>query len=327
MKIKFKKPFGLGTLMALAFTAAAFSPAVATAASQDKAAEVNGTVVTVNELNSELAQAKRRMAQQGRPVQEADAGKLKNQILDRLIEQQLLYEQSQKEDIKVSAKAVDEHMAKLKERFPSQQEFEKALKELNVNEADIKKKTRMGLAIQELITKDVASKITISDEESEAFYKSHPEFFKQPEQVKASHILIKSDAKDDQAKQDAAKKKIEDIQQKVKNGDDFAGLAKQYSEGPSAKQEGDLGFFGRGQMVKPFEDAAFSMKPGQVSEVVKTRFGYHLIKVTDQKAAGTLPYKDVKEKIQGYLKQQKVNTELETYINKLKEGAKIEKFI
>jgi len=324
MKIQYSKLSGLCMLMG--FAAAAFFVTTATAA-QEKAAMVNGTVISVDELNSELDQAKRRMAQQGRPVQEADGAKMKGQILDRLIEQQLLYAQSKKEGIKIADKSIDEHLAKLKARFPSQQEFEKALKQMNLTEASLKEKTREGMAIQELITKEVASKVTISDAEVEKFYKSHPEFFKQPEQVKASHILIKSDAKDDQAKKDAAKKKIEDIQKKVKNGGDFASLAKEYSEGPSGKQGGDLGFFGRGQMVKPFEDAAFVLEPGQVSDVVKTRFGYHLIKVTDKKAAGTVPLKDVKEKIRGYLKQQKVNTALEAYIKKLKDGAKIEKFI
>jgi peptidyl-prolyl cis-trans isomerase C len=312
--------------MLMGFVAAAFFVTPATAASE-KAAMVNGTVISVDELNSEVDQAKRRMAQQGRPVQETDDAKMKGQILDRLIEQQLLYAQSKKEGIKIADKTIDEHLAKLKARFPSQQEFEKALKQMNLTEASLKEKTREGMAIQELITKEVASKVTISDAEVEKFYKSHPEFFKQPEQVKASHILIKSEDKDDQAKKDAAKKKIEDIQKKVKNGGDFASLAKEYSEGPSGKQGGDLGFFGRGQMVKPFEDAAFALEPGQVSDIVKTRFGYHLIKVTDKKAAGTVPLKDVKEKIRGYLKQQKVNTALEAYIKKLKEGAKIEKFI
>ncbi len=324
MKIRFSKLCALCVVACFGVAAVAAAPVIA---ASKKAAVVNGTVISLSELDNEVNQAKRRMAQQGQMVKEADTAKLKSQILDRLIEQKLLYAQSKKEGIKISDKTIDDHLAKLQARFPSKAEFDKALKQMNLTEASLREKTREGMAIQELITKDVADKITITDDEVKKFYKSHPEFFKQPEQVKASHILIKSDAKDDQAKKDAAKKKIEDIQKKVKNGGDFAELAKKYSEGPSSKQGGDLGYFGRGQMVKPFEDAAFALKPGQVSDIVQTRFGYHLIKVTDKKAAGTVPFKDVKEKIRGYLKQQKINTALETYIKKLKEGAKIEKFI
>ncbi len=324
MKIRFSKLCAL--CMITCFGAAAVAAAPVIAASK-KAAVVNGTVISVSELDNEVNQAKRRMAQQGQMVKEADTAKLRGQILDRLIEQKLLYAQSKKEGIQISDKTIDEHIAKLQARFPSKEAFDKALKQMNLTEADLKEKTREGMAIQELINRDVAGKITISDDEVEKFYKSHPEFFKQPEQVKASHILIKSGAKDDHAKKDAAKKKIEDILKKVKNGEDFAELAKKYSEGPSSKQGGDLGYFGRGQMVKPFEDAAFALKPGQVSDIVQTRFGYHLIKVTDKKAAGTVPFKDVKEKIRGYLKQQKINSALEAYIKKLKDGAKIEKFI
>ncbi len=324
MKIRFSKLCAL--CMITCFGAAAVAAAPVTAASK-RAAVVNGSVISVSELDNEVNQAKRRMAQQGQMVKEADTAKLRGQILDRLIEQKLLYAQSKKEGIQISDKTIDEHIAKLQARFPSKEAFDKALKQMNLTEADLKEKTREGMAIQELINRDVAGKITISDDEVEKFYKSHPEFFKQTEQVKASHILIKSDAKDDQAKKDAAKKKIEDILKKVNNGEDFAELAKKYSEGPSSKQGGDLGYFGRGQMVKPFEDAAFALKPGQVSDIVQTRFGYHLIKVTDKKAAGTVPFKDVKEKIRGYLKQQKINTALEAYIKKLKDGAKIEKFI
>jgi len=323
MKIRFSIRSGLSILACFCIAGSMAMPAAA----QEKAAVVNGTVITVKELDNEVNQAKRRMAQQGQMVKETDSAKLKGQILDRLIEQELLYAQSKKEGIQIADKTIEDHIAKLQARFPSKEAFEKALKQMNLTAAELKEKTREGMAIQELITKDVAQKITISDAEVEKFYKSHPDYFKQPEQVKASHILIKSDAKDDQAKKDAAKKKIEDIQKQVQDGGDFAELAKKYSEGPSGKQGGDLGFFGRGQMVKPFEDAAFALQPGQVSDIVQTRFGYHLIKVTDKKAAGTVPLKDVKEKIRGFLKQQKVNTALEAYIKKLKDGAKIEKFI
>jgi peptidyl-prolyl cis-trans isomerase C len=151
--------------------------------------------------------------------------------------------------------------------------------------------------------------------------------FKQSEQVKASHILIKVDAGADDAKKSESLKKIKDIQQKINGGGDFAELAKEYSEGPSNTRGGDLGYFRRGQMVKPFEDTAFSMKADEVSDIVETRFGYHIIKVYDIKPEQTLAYADVKDKLNQRMKQEKIEKEANQYINQLKKDAKIEKYI
>lgn len=147
----------------------------------------------------------------------------------------------------------------------------------------------------------------------------------EPEEVKASHILIKVEPTADDATKAAARKKIEDLQQKLKAGGDFAELAKENSEGPSNVRGGDLGYFKRGQMVKPFEDVAYSMKIDEVSDLVETRFGYHLIKVSDKKPEQTLAYADVKDKIAQRLKQEKVEKDATLYVEDLKKGAKIEK--
>ena len=144
---------------------------------------------------------------------------------------------------------------------------------------------------------------------------------------KASHILIKVDAKADEAQKAEARKKIEEVQQKLKDGGDFAALAKEYSEGPSSAKGGDLGYFRRGQMVKPFEEAALALKPNEVSDIVETRFGYHLIIVYDTKPEQTLAYADVKDKIIQRMKQEKIEKEAVQYVDKLKKDGKIEKLL
>jgi peptidyl-prolyl cis-trans isomerase C len=113
----------------------------------------------------------------------------------------------------------------------------------------------------------------------------------------------------------------------VQKGEDFATLAKTYSEGPSGPRGGDLGYFRRGQMVKPFEEVAFSLKPDQTSEIVETRFGYHLIKVDDKKPAKKMTYAEVKDRLNDHLKKQKATSEADAYIETLRKGAKIEKFL
>ena len=201
-----------------------------------------------------------------------------------------------------------------------------ALTQMGITEVEVRDQIEKGLAINQLVKVKVIDKITISEKESKAFYDSHPELFNQSEQVKARHILIKVPPDADEKAKAEARKKIENVQKKVKAGEDFAELARKFSEGPSGKNGGDLGYFGQGKMVKSFEKAAFSMKPGEVSDIVETRFGYHLIKVEDRKQAKPIAYAEVKTQLTEHLKKQKGQKEIDKYVEGLKKSAKIEKF-
>ena len=198
---------------------------------------------------------------------------------------------------------------------------------MNLTEAEVRTQIQRGLAIRGLIDKEVAAKVVVTEEETKAYYTGNPQLFKQPEQVKASHILIKVEPNADDAAKEAARNKISEVRQKLSAGGDFAELAKEYSEGPSGPRGGDLGYFRRGQMVKPFEDAAFSMQVDQVSELVETRFGYHLIKVYEKTPEKTLTYDEVKEKISERLKREKIQKGAQEYVENLKKDAKIEKLL
>jgi peptidyl-prolyl cis-trans isomerase C len=293
----------------------------------DMVAVVNGTVITRGELDRVRNYELKRAAQSGQQIPEAQMAKIENSILDSLIVGELLFQESKKKGVQVKPEIVDEQFTVIKKRFPSEDEFNKALEENNMTESKIKADISRDMAIQQLIDKEVDQKVKITDEESKTFYDTNPQFFQQPERVKASHILIKVDEGASEEKKAEARKKIKDIQQKVQKGEDFASLAKTYSEGPSAPKGGDLDYFGRGQMVKPFEDAAFSLKLNETSDIVETRFGYHLIKVVDKQPAKTLAYADVKDRINKHLKDQKRRTERQLYFDKLKKDAKIEKFL
>ena len=152
---------------------------------------------------------------------------------------------------------------------------------------------------------DLATKATASATEVRKYYDEHQADFSSPEQRQASHILINVAASASQAEQDAAKAKAEDVLSMVKQSPTkFAELAKRYSQDPgSASKGGDLGTFGRGMMVKPFDDAVFSLKQGQLSTLVKTDFGYHIIKVTAIMPSHVLPFDEVKEEISSKLRQ------------------------
>ena len=141
---------------------------------------------------------------------------MKKDILEGLIERELLFQESQKSGIKIQDQAVDDQLAAIKKRFPSEAEYNNALSKMNLTEAEVKAQIARGLAIRELIDQQITSKVEITDEESKAFYDGNLQLFKQPEQVKASHILIKVDAAATDAQKTEARKKIDAVQQKLR---------------------------------------------------------------------------------------------------------------
>ena len=291
-----------------------------------KVAEVNGSAITLKDLNREL-DVQRRFANRGKSFDDSQLAAFKSEVIEKLIDRKLLYQESQKNKIKIEAASIDAQVNRLKKQFPDETEFKNALSKMKFSEADIRLQFEQNLAIQQFIDKQFAQKITISVKESKNYYNEHPEYFKQPEQVQASHILIKVEAGADAAQKTEAQKKIREIQQQLQKGKDFAALAKEFSECPSSAKGGDLGYFRRGAMAKPFEESAFSLKSGEVSDIVETRFGYHLIKVVNKKAENKIIYDTIKDKINQYLKREKVQTEVSLYLAKLKEEATIKNFL
>ena len=327
MRTKGRRCFwALATALILAGTALP-ALAVENRSAKSKVAAVNGSVITQEDFDREMGRVQRQLASMGKSIGDSQFSDIRKEILDSLIDRELLYQESQSKRIKVEEAAVNEQLNKLKQRFANEDQYKAALNKMNLSETAIKTEIKKALAIQQFIDGQFVQNITVSDKKVKTYYDSHPDSFKQSEQVQASHILIKVDPKADDSQKAAARKKIKEIQQKVKKGDDFAALAKEYSQGPSSTKGGDLGYFSRGQMVGPFEKAAFALTPGQVSDIVETRFGYHLIKVTGKKPETTVPYADVEGKLQEYLKQRKVQEQLDLYVERLKGKAKVERFM
>jgi len=168
------------------------------------------------------------------------------------------------------------------------------------------------------LNKVVAKRAIVTDKDIEEYYKAHITEYKLPERVKARHILVKVKKEFTDEEKEAARRKIEGLLERVKKGEDFVELAKTYSDDPaSARVGGDLGYFQRGRMVKPFEDVAFSLKPGEVSDIVETRFGYHIIKVEDRKPAETIPLEKVKKSIREKLQKEMRDAEISKFIQNL----------
>ncbi|RJR40866.1 MAG: peptidylprolyl isomerase [Desulfobacteraceae bacterium] len=288
-------------------------------------AVVNGKRITVIELDQGVESKMQLLARRGQIPDQTQIAALKKTVLEELINIELLSQESRKKGIKVEESVIGDRLKALKSSFPDEKAYADALSKDKMTESDLKARIEKGLLIQELVTREVVQKVTVSPEESKAFYDSNPDAFKQPEQVHASHILVKVEPKASDAEKKKARKEIGDILKKLKKGEDFAALAKQHSACPSKEKGGDLGFMGRGQTVKPFEDAAFALKPGETSGIVETEFGYHIVRVVEKKQERVVPYEEAQQSLDKHLKDVKVQTEVSRYIEGLRANAKVER--
>jgi len=290
----------------------------------DVLARVNGTSIT----RAEVDRATQILLAQNRMPQNLDPDKRKqatDAALDQLINAEVVYQAGLKLEIKDLDKQVADKAAQGKAKFPTPAEYEAALKANNITDKEITELIRKDIVIGNLFEKEITSKIVVTEAEVKKFYDENQDKFKQPESYHASHILIgvKPEATPDEKQK--AREKTEAIRKKILAGEDFAALAKAESSCPSSAQGGDLGFFGKGEMVPPFENATAALKPGEISGVVETQFGYHVIKLIEKKDGGVVKYDDAKDNIQNYLKQLKTQKAVNEYVAKLKSSAKIEK--
>ncbi len=308
--------------LALLFTAASVQ-AGEKKESDTKMAEVNGSVITKADFDSEMSRVNGRLQSAGQTPSNSQMEEIRKEVLKTLIDRELLIQESAKKKITVDDSSVTEQIEELKKRFPDDAKYKEWLLTIGFSEEELSSRVKEEMAIKQLIEKEIIGKIVVSEKEAKDYYDSNPESFRQAEKVQASHILISFDQKADASSKEAARKKIEEIEGRLKKGEDFSALAKEFSECPSSERGGDLGYFERGQMVKPFEDAAFALEPGKVSGIVETQFGYHLIKTVDKKAASVIPFSDINEKLQQYLKNEKVKQETPVYLSNLKAKAEV----
>ena len=299
---------------------------IAAEAPAGQIARVNDTVLLRQDLDREMKLVSLKLARQGRPVDAEQLKRYEGEIRDTLINRTLLLQQAQSAGIDVKDTAVAKALDEFKAAFNDEKAYQNALTEMGFSEEMLKSQIKQGLSIKTLIDKEVLQKISVSDQQVRAFYDDNPNLFRKPEQVKASHILVQVPENADEAKQAKALATIQALKVRIDNGEDFATLAMENSDGPSKAKGGDLGFFSREQMVPPFSEAAFALQPGQTSDVVQTRFGYHLIRVTERQAEQTMAFNEVKEAISARLRQEQEGKKIDAYLVKLKEHADIKRF-
>ncbi|MBS4201974.1 peptidylprolyl isomerase [Bacillus sp. FJAT-49732] len=223
--------------------------------------------------------------------------------LDSLIEKKVIELEAKKEKVSISDKDKEKEMDSYIEQYGGKDAFNAALQQSGLSKKDIEQDVIQYLSIKKMLE----PKIKITEEDMKKYFDENKDSFDEKEQVQASHILVEDE------------KKAEEVEKKIKEGKDFAELAKEYStDTGSAQNGGDLGYFPKGKMVKEFEDKAFSMNIGDISDPVKTEHGYHIIKLTGKKAAKDAKYEDHKDEI----KETLFNKELQSQYQPWLEGIK-----
>ena len=248
----------------------------------------------------------------------------RKQVLDRLIDEELLFQEAKNLKMLVGKDVVDAEIEKARSQFPTPEAFKEALAKNKLTEDGLRAVFSRTLSIQAYVEQSIAKSVAVSDAEVHDFYTGNKDKFETPEQAHARHILVAVDEKADEKTREAGKAQADDLLVQLKGGANFEELAKKSSDCPSAPQGGDLGFFGHGQMVPEFDKAAFDLKPGELSGVVTTKFGYHIIKLEEKKDAGLVPEPEVAPKIREYLVSQKTGAAVEEKVKALREKAKIE---
>lgn len=293
-------------------------------------ARCNGVEIKKDELVRQAEQMRMRLMQasRGQQTPPLDAGFYK-QILDGLVAQTLLLQDARKQGVTVTDQDIKPQLDAIRKQFPDAATFQKALAGQGMTEKALEDNLRQEALIQKYITTKVFSTVTVTDQEARAFYEQNKAQMQRPERVHLRHILVgvqPNASADDKQK---AKAKAEDILKRAQGGEDFAKLAAESSDDPGSKtQGGDLSWVVRGQMVPPFEQAGFALtKPNELSPVVETQFGYHVIQLLERQPASAVPFEEAKGRITQMLKQQQAGQKLQAYVEQLKKQGKVEVFL
>ncbi|MEY2466300.1 MAG: peptidyl-prolyl cis-trans isomerase, partial [Verrucomicrobiota bacterium] len=289
-------------------------------------AKGSGVSITRAQLDDALIGIKSSAAASGRSVPPEQMMMLEQQVLQRLIQVALLNAKATAADKAAGKESADKRIAEIKTKAGSEELLTQRLKSVGLTREELNSKLNEEATAEAVLKREL--KVSVSDEEAKTYYDEHAARFEQPEMVRAAHILLMTQDATGQPladdKKAEKKKQAEGLLKRAKAGEDFAKLAEQYSEDPGSKDKGGEYKFPRGQMVPEFETVAFSLGTNQVSDIVTTQFGYHIIKLYEKFPAKKLAFDEVKTDLKEGLTQQAMQKQIPDYMEKLEKEAKVE---
>lgn len=302
----------LSVVLILIGTAAAVAVTIGMQRGTSIAATVNGEVIYASDLAREVAAIAQQYnidlnSEEGRK-QRAEIDKI---VLDQVIDQRLIRQEARHLGAEATEQQLDKAITDIKANFPTEAEFQFALKQRGLTVADLRDRLRTTLTVQNLAAK--VSKATVSEAAIQKHFQEHRAEFDKPEQVRVRHILVESEAE------------ARLVLARLNRGEKFEELARALSKDPGSKEQGgDLGFIRKGQLVPEFEQAAFALtRPGQVSPIVKTQYGFHIIRLVEKKPAQPASLDQVREQIRRQLLGQKQEADFQAWVKQVRAKAKI----
>ncbi|MGD0262821.1 MAG: peptidylprolyl isomerase [Verrucomicrobiota bacterium] len=290
-------------------------------------AKGKGVEVKRSQLDEQVIRFKSQAAGRAHPVPPEQTGALEQYLLEQLIQGQLLQARVTDADKAAGKALAEKRLAEAKTQYGSEEALNRQLKLMGTTrEEALAEMTEQGAA-QMLAKREL--KVNVTDEDARKYYDENPGRFEEPEMVRASHILLtttdpKTNAELTEDQKAAKRKQMEGLLKRARAGEDFAKLAREYSEDPGSKDKGGEYKFPRGQMVAEFEAAAFSLNTNQVSDIITTRFGYHIIKLSEKIPARKIEFAKAASDIKEGLTQQALQKQFPDYIAKLKKEAGVE---
>lgn len=289
-------------------------------------AQVNGEDVSSDVVFRELKKAARQYKKRGMPLNADQEKAAAKKLIDDEIGRTLLVLKAKESGIDITKKMMDLRIKEVKAKFRSDAVFEHKLADQGMTLDQYKAELETDLYMDQIIKKDIEPKIQVPENEIRDYYEKNKNKFTSQEKVRASIILLKFNPSKGKAGEQKVLKKFESILDQLRNGTDFAAIARKFSQDSLASKGGDLGFFTRKEMLPAFSNKAFKMKVGEVSDIFRTGHGFHVLKVTDKKLAGVSPFETEKAKIKTFLIQKKSSKATQDYIEALKKQAKIKKY-
>lgn len=252
---------------------------------------------------------------------------VREKVLESLIENELLYQKAARADAAVPDGEVEDQFRKMRDSFPSAGKFTDALRENGVGEAEFREQLKRTLIVTRFVERELVGGLEATEEEARRYYDQNPAEMARPEAVRLSQIVVRLTPGASQAERIAARQKIEAILKEVRAGEDFGQLARRHSEGADAAAGGDAGLLIKGKGPPAIERVAFSLQPGQVSDVIESRLGLHIIKVGERRPEGPAPFAEVKEAIRARLLARERKERIRAYVEQLKEQARVERHL
>jgi peptidyl-prolyl cis-trans isomerase C len=291
-------------------------------------AKVNGKPIYEDQLEKDVEKSLKKWKKYGMRQQTPELTyKLQKRALAKVIDDELVIQAAQKIKVTELDEKVDEKLQKMKKKYRTKQQFEDHLKQRNLTLTEVKNNLAKQVHVDEYLKQKGISDPDIPEAQIRGFYDSSPQNYSRKETVEVSHILIKVDEAAGPEEKEKAYLKIQEIRTEILSGKDFAEMAKEHSQCNSASGGGSLRYIERGYMPKEFDEVAFSLEKDTISEIVETKFGYHIILVTDKIPGGIAPYEEVRDFIKKYLQKDESQKKLAEHIALLKEKATIEIFL